>query len=461
MAKLLLVEDDNNLREIYQARLTAEGYDIIAAQNGEDALSLAKLNHPDLIISDVMMPRISGFEMLDILRNTDELKSTKVIMLTALGQAEDRGRADNLGADKYLVKSQVTLEDIVTAAKELLGDLPTPTPEAATTQLTSPTPVATLPAEPAATQTVAINTPAADASPVTTIPVADPDPIQPITPTTPVPSESQTPSTPVQPVPIVQQPVPLPAPATIPIHAATPLTTTIPADNNLATPNEAIKTIVNVAAPQTVSAEEAAVQAQIDAFEASPMTPDGMPELDAVNETDPTASIDTPIEQAAAAPANNDELITAAVQELSNAASQPISAAVPPSQASPNTLDPAAPLAQPAQTAPMSLPPPAEASAASPALMSPQPGTPQDNATVSSQSTTNDTVTVAGKKIIQPLNDIATGPNLTELLAKEAARETAANATPTTESSVPQAETATPGNTSPANPAVDPNTIAL
>ena len=122
MAKLLLVEDDNNLREIYEARLTAEGYDIVTAQNGEDALVVAKQNHPDLIISDVMMPRISGFEMLDILRNTDELKETKVIMLTALGQAEDQSRAGKLGADKYLVKSQVTLEDIVNAAKELLEE---------------------------------------------------------------------------------------------------------------------------------------------------------------------------------------------------------------------------------------------------------------------------------------------------------------------------------------------------
>src|ERR1700748_1160397 len=100
----------------------AEGYDIVAAQTGEEALVFAKKNKPDLIVSDVMMPRISGFEMLDILRNTDELKHTKVIMLTALGQTEDQKRADNLGADRYLVKSQVTLEDIVNAAKELLEE---------------------------------------------------------------------------------------------------------------------------------------------------------------------------------------------------------------------------------------------------------------------------------------------------------------------------------------------------
>ncbi|MGH7234210.1 MAG: response regulator [Candidatus Saccharimonadales bacterium] len=122
MSKILLVEDDNNLREIYEARLQAEGYVIASAKDGEEALVVAKAEKPDLIISDVMMPKISGFEMLDILRNTPELKDTKVVMLTALGQAEDQNRASHLGADRYLVKSQVTLEDIVKVAHELMGD---------------------------------------------------------------------------------------------------------------------------------------------------------------------------------------------------------------------------------------------------------------------------------------------------------------------------------------------------
>lgn len=124
MTKIMLVEDDNNLREIYEARLAAEGFDIVSAQDGEAALAIASKEKPDIIISDVMMPKISGFEMLDILRNTDSLKNTKIIMLTALSQAEDSQRASTLGADRYLVKSQVTLEDIVKAAHELIGDQP-------------------------------------------------------------------------------------------------------------------------------------------------------------------------------------------------------------------------------------------------------------------------------------------------------------------------------------------------
>lgn len=120
MTKIMLVEDDNNLREIYEARLLAEGYEIISARDGEEALALAVKEKPDLIISDVMMPKISGFDMLDILRSTPETKNTKVIMMTALSQAEDKMRADKLGADRYLVKSQVTLEDVAKVAREVL-----------------------------------------------------------------------------------------------------------------------------------------------------------------------------------------------------------------------------------------------------------------------------------------------------------------------------------------------------
>lgn len=124
MAKILLVEDDSNLREIYGARLEAEGYEIVAASDGEEALALAVRERPDLIISDVMMPKISGFDMLDILRTTPETKNVKVIVMTALSQDEDRRRGEELGADRYVVKSQVTLDDVVTMVQDLLSDGP-------------------------------------------------------------------------------------------------------------------------------------------------------------------------------------------------------------------------------------------------------------------------------------------------------------------------------------------------
>lgn len=124
MTKIMLVEDDKALREIYSIRLTAEGYTIVSASDGEEALATAVSERPDLIISDVMMPKISGFDMLDILRSTPETKDIKVIMMTALSSEDQRQRGENLGADKYLVKSQVGIEDVINAVHEVLGDKP-------------------------------------------------------------------------------------------------------------------------------------------------------------------------------------------------------------------------------------------------------------------------------------------------------------------------------------------------
>lgn len=124
MAKILLVEDDQSLREIYGIRLTAEGYEIVPAGDGEQALALAVKEKPDLIISDVMMPKISGFDMLDILRSTPETKDIKVIMMTALSSEDQRERGEALGADRFLVKSQVGIEDVVNAVHEVLNAKP-------------------------------------------------------------------------------------------------------------------------------------------------------------------------------------------------------------------------------------------------------------------------------------------------------------------------------------------------
>lgn len=122
MTKIMLVEDDKSLREIYSIRLVAEGYEVVSAGDGEEALAMAVQERPNLIISDVMMPKISGFDMLDILRSTPETKDIKVIMMTALSSEDQRARGESLGADKYLVKSQVGIEDVINAVHEVLGD---------------------------------------------------------------------------------------------------------------------------------------------------------------------------------------------------------------------------------------------------------------------------------------------------------------------------------------------------
>ena len=218
MTKILLVEDDKSLREIYGVRLLAEGYDIVSAGDGEEALAMAIKERPQLILSDVMMPKISGFDMLDILRSTTETKDVKVIIMTALSSEDQRKRGEQLGADKYLVKSQVGIEDVVRAVHETLGDLPGVG--------TNPVPVS----QP--THTYESVAPTSQPTPAAPQPVARPDisslspqPATPAaTPTTPAvnpliqqhPQQvfAPAPQSLSQPTPAAPQPIPTPQPQT-------------------------------------------------------------------------------------------------------------------------------------------------------------------------------------------------------------------------------------------------------
>lgn len=246
--KIMLVEDDNNLRALYGERLMAEGYDIVSARDGEEALAMAVKEKPQLVISDVMMPKISGFDMLDILRSTPETKDVKVIMMTALSQVEDKDRADKLGANKYLVKSQVTLEDVVRVVHEVLGDgeqasepaptapsMPEPTTVVAAAQpiaATSPTNGLSAPTEPVTSSAPANGEPVvaqpAPAVPTTAIPepvvapLPVPQPLPPLPPAPPLQAPTQpptpvadpTPMPPSQPTPVLPNlPDPTPQPA--------------------------------------------------------------------------------------------------------------------------------------------------------------------------------------------------------------------------------------------------------
>lgn len=205
MTKILLVEDDQSLREIYGIRLTAEGYEIASAGDGEAALALAVKERPDLIISDVMMPKISGFDMLDILRSTPETANIKVIMMTALSADDQKARGESLGADRFLVKSQVGIEDVVNAVHEVLNDTngaPTTTATAPTTDNMMTQFMATpaqSPVQPVAQAQPAIPAaqvqPVAQAQPVVSAPSVSPT--QPISQTQPVmPTQPVTPAQP-------------------------------------------------------------------------------------------------------------------------------------------------------------------------------------------------------------------------------------------------------------------------
>ncbi|MBQ2638250.1 response regulator [Candidatus Saccharibacteria bacterium] len=224
MTKIMVVEDDQSLREIYSIRLTAEGYEVVSAGDGEEALAMAVQERPDLVLSDVMMPKISGFDMLDILRSTPETKDIKVIMMTALSSDDQRKRGENLGADKYLVKSQVGIEDVIAAVHEVLGGaagapvpaMPTPPAIPADQQMTIQAP-AVAAEEPAAAEAPvqqAVEAPARPVAPAPEMsaaqPVAQPVPEMPVqAPVAPVPEApvAPAPEMPVAPVTPAPQPV--------------------------------------------------------------------------------------------------------------------------------------------------------------------------------------------------------------------------------------------------------------
>ncbi len=121
--RILLVEDDEALAAVYKSRLELEGFETMEVNNGEKALAAAIEFKPDLVLLDIMMPKISGFDVLDILRNTPETTNVRVIMLTALSQPKDKEKAQALGVDDYLVKSQVVIGDVVERIRHHL-DMP-------------------------------------------------------------------------------------------------------------------------------------------------------------------------------------------------------------------------------------------------------------------------------------------------------------------------------------------------
>jgi CheY-like chemotaxis protein len=453
MAKILLVEDDNNLREIYEARLQAEGYDIVAAHDGEEALVVAKNETPDLIISDVMMPKISGFEMLDILRNTDGLKDVKIIMLTALGQSDDQQRADRLGANRYLVKSQVTLEDIVKVAQELLTEGNEPAP-------TNPPIVAATPP---------VVTIAPPVEPVASAAIVQPEPVEPAVADVPTPTE---PTIEVAPMPIMtlaSPPVDEPTTPSLPVSDDSVATSQAPSSDALLT-----------------TAEEANVEAQIEDFvqgastEATPTSPESaVTPQPALAPTDPVASeqstapimvtpsfgdpsvVVTPEPPAPASEptassdsATDDKLINDAVDTFAE-----------------NTSVEPAPLVAPSQSPVPATP----AIVVSPGLPTPTvtevPGLPVEGVTAPASPAVPDSnaqFSVARKKVIEPIGSI-NKPDLSALLARETANEARpdtviapAPPAPINDGSPVTVVAPAPGPTNPnPPPAIDPNSIAL
>jgi len=118
--KILIVEDDQAISAMYKTKLESEGYEILTAGSGGEALEIAKEKQLDLILLDIILPQLDGFSVLKEVKSGQKNKNTPVIMLTNLGTDEDRQKGKELGAADYLVKANLTPAQISEKIKKYL-----------------------------------------------------------------------------------------------------------------------------------------------------------------------------------------------------------------------------------------------------------------------------------------------------------------------------------------------------
>ncbi|MFA6322084.1 MAG: response regulator [Candidatus Buchananbacteria bacterium] len=118
--KILLIEDDQSLSDMYTMKFSSENMDFLKADNGEDGLTMAKAELPDLILLDIMMPKMDGFAVLTELKADAKTKNIPVLVLSNLGQKSDIEKGEKLGATGYVVKATMTPTQVVAKVKETL-----------------------------------------------------------------------------------------------------------------------------------------------------------------------------------------------------------------------------------------------------------------------------------------------------------------------------------------------------
>lgn len=120
MAKILLIEDDPFLTHMYKTRFQGEGHEVMVAQDGETAITMLKQTPPNLVILDVMLPKLGGFSVLEEMQKSDSLKKIPVIVLSNLTDETSIKKAKELGVKEFLMKAQHTPTQIFEAIKKYL-----------------------------------------------------------------------------------------------------------------------------------------------------------------------------------------------------------------------------------------------------------------------------------------------------------------------------------------------------
>ena len=189
-SKVLMADDDKMLMDMYKERLDLAGYLVTSCSNGEEALAKTREIKPDIVLLDIMMPKLNGYEALAALKSDPQIKDTPVIMLSALMRDFNREKAVEAGADDYLIKSESMPADVITKIEQVLskygkGVIPAPGTTAPAIAVASATPPPSVtapdkiifePAPPAVIEPSPTPTP----EPVTTeVPIVKAPPVQP------------------------------------------------------------------------------------------------------------------------------------------------------------------------------------------------------------------------------------------------------------------------------------------
>lgn len=119
--KILIVEDDRYISKMYQLKLSLEGYEVQVAENGREGVDKVKEMMPDVILLDILMPELDGFEVLKIVKSDTATKSIPVLIMSNLGQEDHIEKGMKMGAAGYIVKSQYTPSKVVEKIKETIG----------------------------------------------------------------------------------------------------------------------------------------------------------------------------------------------------------------------------------------------------------------------------------------------------------------------------------------------------
>jgi len=124
MAKILIIEDDPLIVKIYTTRLTADGYQVFSAENGEGGLTIAEKEPPDLIVLDLMMPKVDGFSVLEKIRHNDRTKNIPILVYSNLAAEDEIVRANSMGATEFIVKANISPTEMVNKIKKYVSSKP-------------------------------------------------------------------------------------------------------------------------------------------------------------------------------------------------------------------------------------------------------------------------------------------------------------------------------------------------